>query len=363
MRITLRAFQEEAVDRMAVFLAGARRGLTEEATNQAVGLAAPTGSGKTIIATAVIERLIFGGEDGTLPDPTAIFLWITDMPELNEQTRDKMLRSSSNLGPDRLIVVESTFDAAALDPGRVWFLNIQKLGEAASLAQPASDERAYSFWETVTNTIAASDRTLYVVIDEAHRGMVEGANREAANSIIQRFIKGWNGMPPSPIVLGISATPERYQAVIEGTDRTSRRHVVPPEQVRESGLIKDRIMTAHAGEKQTDEMALLEVAAAAWKESTDAWVTYCAASGDEELVVPALVVQVENEEDGQVTRTDLEAAVRAITRTVGPLEENAYVHAFQDRGSLQVAPGRCATSRPAASRMTRTLESCSSRPR
>jgi type III restriction enzyme len=334
MRITLRAFQEEAVDRLAVFLAGAKRGLAEEATNQAVGLAAPTGSGKTIIATALIERFIFGGEDGTLPDPTAVFLWITDQPELNEQTRDKMLSTSASLGPDRLRIVESTFDQQTFDAGRVWFLNIQKLGEAAALAQAASDERAYSFWETVTNTVAAPNRTLYVIIDEAHRGMTEGANRDAANSIIQRFIKGWDVMPPSPIVLGITATPERYQAVIEGTDRTSRRHVVSAEAVRESGLIKDRIMTSHAGERQTDEMALLEVAAARWKESTDAWAAYCATQAEDELVVPALVVQVENEENGQVTRTDLEAAIRAITRTVGPLEDNAYVHAFQDRGPL-----------------------------
>jgi ABC-type dipeptide/oligopeptide/nickel transport system permease subunit len=54
--------------------------------SQAVSLSAPTGSGKTIMATAAIERLIVGDEDAG-PLPEATFLWITDQPELNEQTR------------------------------------------------------------------------------------------------------------------------------------------------------------------------------------------------------------------------------------------------------------------------------------
>jgi len=54
--------------------------------SQAVSLSAPSGSGKTIMATAAIERLIvFDEYAGPLPEVT--FLWITDQPELNDQTR------------------------------------------------------------------------------------------------------------------------------------------------------------------------------------------------------------------------------------------------------------------------------------
>jgi type III restriction enzyme len=341
VRIALRAFQEDAVDRLVVLLDSARESLVKEEVGQAVGLAAPTGSGKTIIATALIEHTLFGG-DGEAPlDPGAVFLWLTDQPDLNDQTRDKMLASSSRLGPDRLVVIPGTFDAPMLEPAKVWFLNTQKLGENASLAQSAGDDRVYSFWETVTNTIEASDRMLYVIVDEAHRGMTEGTNRDTANSIIQRFIKGWNGMPPAPIVIGISATPERYQAVIEGTSRTSRRHQIGADVVRASGLIKEHILTSHAGEKQTDEMALLGRAAATWKEVTDAWRGYCLAQ-HEELVEPALIVQVENEADGATgggpgrSKTDLEAAIRAINDAAGPLPDNAFVHAFQERIDITV---------------------------
>jgi type III restriction enzyme len=334
MRITLRPFQEEAVDRLTLQVVSARDSRIREVSDQAVGLAAPTGSGKTVIATALIERILFGGDD-TAADPGATFLWITDQPELNTQTRDKMLATSSLLGPDRLVVIDNTFDAPTLDPARVWFLNTQKLGVASALVQGASDERQWSFWETVRGTIEAAGRTLYVVIDEAHRGMIEGARREEANSIIQKFIKGTDLMPPAPVVIGITATPDRFNAVIEGTDRTTRRHVVSAADVRASGLIKDRILASHAGERQTDPMALLVVAAQTWHASSSAWSAYCASQAEAQ-VVPAFVVQIENEADGRVSATDLDLAIRTIAATVGPLPDNAYVHAIPDQGDLVI---------------------------
>ena len=40
---------------------------------------------------------------------------------------------------------------------------------------------------------------------------------------------------------------------------------------------------------------------------------YCASSAEDELVIPALIVQVENEGDGKVTQTDLGEVIRTIT--------------------------------------------------
>ena len=103
---------------------------------QAVSVASPTGSGKTVIATAVIERILEGDDDHA-PDPEATFLWITDQPELNEQTRHKMLTTSSTLGASRLHAIDAGFDRdrRTLEGGRVYFLNTQKLGKAASSAR------------------------------------------------------------------------------------------------------------------------------------------------------------------------------------------------------------------------------------
>lgn len=339
MKITLRGFQSDAVRELASLLDEASASYARNGRKWAVGLTATTGAGKTIIATALIERVFLGDDESeTPPDEGAVFLWLTDMPQLNLQTRDRMADASSRLR-SRLVVVEETFDQPILEPGRVYFLNTQKLGAKASLVQPPSDARTYPFTETVSNTINAGDRTLYLVIDEAHRGMNEGPDREEANSIVQRFIKGVDGvMPAAPIVLGISATPERFRRVVDAAGRTVSQYDVPPEQVRESGLIKDRIIADVAGERQHDAMALLREAAIAWKESTDNWATYQATygAGDEATVVPALVIQVENEEGDQPTATDLGASIRVIAEVAGDLPDEAFVHAFGDIGDIEV---------------------------
>jgi type III restriction enzyme len=62
-------------------------------------LSAMTGAGKTVIAAAVVESYIYGSSDlGADPDPSATFIWITDDPSLNRQTRNKMLE---RFYPDR----------------------------------------------------------------------------------------------------------------------------------------------------------------------------------------------------------------------------------------------------------------------
>jgi type III restriction enzyme len=340
VKIKLRTFQEKAAQEVASLLDEARASYARNGRRQAVGLTATTGAGKTVIATAVIEHIIFGTDEITTePDPTAVFLWITDNPQLNTQTRKRMTWGSPLL---RLVEVKATFDEPVLKAGRVYFVNTQLLGAKAALSQPSSPKRTTPFWETVANTIANQGTTLYLVIDEAHRGMNEGADAAEANSIVQRFIKGYNGMPSVPIVLGITATPDRFQTVIDGSNRITSKWEVPPADVRGSGLIKDRIETAVAGEVQRDQMAVLRLAVEQWKLSGEEWAEYYAkysqGQPDDRLVVPVLIVQVENESDkAGVTQTDLASVIRVITEVVGPLPENAYAHSLGQKKDIVVA--------------------------
>jgi type III restriction enzyme len=349
VKVELRDFQKAAVSELIGRLDTARYGWRGGAgQRQAVGLAAPTGAGKTIIATAVIERLLFGSDEGGSeipPDPGAVVLWMTDLPELNLQTQDKMLEASSELTLDRLPIIESGFNEPDLRPGRVYFLNTQKLGARADLVKRGPlVKRTFTFWDVMRETIEAEGRTLYLVVDEAHRGMTEKREIEEANSIIQRFIKGYpdGEMPAVPIVLGISATPERFRKVVEGSGRATSLWEVPPEEVRASGLIKEKTLAEFAGEKQTDAMALFPEAVRAWRQSTDEWAAYYAsysAGNGEPQVVPALIVQVENESpDGKrITQTDLDAAIKQITDIAGNLPDAAYAHAFGEARDETVA--------------------------
>lgn len=108
------------------------------------------------------------------------------------------------------------------------------------------DLQAYTIWDTVRNTIEDPDLTLYLVLDEAHRGMGNPtrAAESAKSTIVQRLINGASGVPGIPVVWGISATVERFKKAMEGAQKriTLPDVVVDSAKVQESGLIKDTIV-------------------------------------------------------------------------------------------------------------------------
>jgi len=72
----------------------------------------------------------FEGDEEHPPDAGAIFLWITDQPELNIQTRDKMRATSHVLSPATTVEISADFDQETFPAGKVYFLNTQELAEA-----------------------------------------------------------------------------------------------------------------------------------------------------------------------------------------------------------------------------------------
>ena len=91
MKLLLKDFQTETVEKLVAKLRLAAKE-AKPTDIQSVCLSSPTGSGKTVMVTAAIESILKG--DSASPAMLdASFLWITDQPELNEQTRRKMLSS------------------------------------------------------------------------------------------------------------------------------------------------------------------------------------------------------------------------------------------------------------------------------
>ena len=82
-------------------------------------------------------------------------------------------------------------------------------------------------------------------------------NQGDRSTIVSRIINGQAGVNPvAPIVWGISATPERFKQALDRWDvaRTNRSVLVALEDVRESGLLKDKIIldSAAAGQAESD---------------------------------------------------------------------------------------------------------------
>src|ERR1035438_3807701 len=126
MKVPLFAFQETALTQLHDKISAARRYCSSE-NPQAISFSAPTGSGKTIILTALFEDILFGAADLTA-QPDAVILWISDMPELNEQTRMKIEGKSDKIRVRQLVTIDSAYDAEELEGGCIYFINTQKLG-------------------------------------------------------------------------------------------------------------------------------------------------------------------------------------------------------------------------------------------
>jgi type III restriction enzyme len=336
MKFELKSFQETAARSILEELTEARESISRGKV-QAVVLSAPTGSGKTITLASVIDQT-FGGSEGFPARPNTVFLWLSDSPELNIQSRNKLTAACDELPFHRMVTMDSErFDDNRLYPGHVYFINTQLLGRDKRLTQVGGDKRQFTFWQTVANTILEGAEEFILIIDEAHRGAA--ANDRNRTPIMQKFILGSesDGLSAVPLVLGMSATPQRFTNLLGNTNRTQRPVNITPEDVRSSGLLKDMIIVHSPRTNAPGDLTLLEHAAGRWKHFTELWERYCQREKEKEMVRPILVVQVEDGNDQTLTRTNLWDVVQVIERKTGPLALNEIVHCFQDQSDVQLA--------------------------
>ena len=331
-------FQKRALKLLRDHCAAAHNEYRRNHQNQVVSFTAPTGAGKTIIMSALIEDILFGNEE-YVEQTDAIFVWLSDSPELNLQSKEKIDTKADKIRMNQCVVIsDESFDREVLEEGHIYFLNTQKLGKASNLTQH-SDNRQYTIWETLTNTIHDKADKLYFVIDEAHRGM-KGNDAGRATTIMQRFILGYDkeGMPPVPVVIGMSATIERFNQLVKNSTAINRPVRVTPEEVRSSGLLKDRVIIYYPKEaNEQKDIAVLQAATDEWLEKCLHWETFCREQ-HHWMVKPVFVVQVLNGSGGNLTETNLDDCLAKIEeRARYKFEKGEVVHAFGDtKGVIQV---------------------------
>lgn len=330
MKLELKDFQEVAVDQLFEKLDLANYDAHKNRKRQAIILAAPTGSGKTVITAAFIEEILTGS-DRIVAQPDAVFLWLSDQPVLNEQSKKRIASASSMLGNNDLVIVDSDFDRETFAGGKLYFLNTQKLGKDKLLTSGKGDKRNFTIWETINNTAKAKADRFYLIIDEAHRGTKISRNDEANRlTVMQKFVKGSdNEIPAIDLILGVSATPQRFAALIDGeANRTPHKCEVNPLDVRASGLLKDRIMVFHPNEDYPTDWTMLKAAVQQWKRMGEEWRIYAQAQ-HLPAVEPALIVQVEDGNSEGLSRTNLDKLIETIEGEIGPLHPHEIAHCFE----------------------------------
>ncbi len=339
MKVSLFPFQKRALENLRVTAEEAIRSYQRTHIPQVISLTAPTGAGKTIIISSFIENIYFGDEK-YMENPEAIFVWLSDSPELNEQSKLKIDFKADKIPIGATITInDDNFDQEYLEDGHIYFLNTQKLGKSSNLTK-YSDKRQFTIWDTLKNTVLEKHNRLYFIIDEAHRGM-QGKEAGKANTIMQKFLKGseLDNLPVMPVVIGMSATSKRFNSLIEGTTSTIYKVIVTADEVRSSGLLKDRIVISYSEETSVNkEMAVLQAAADEWKNKCEHWYQYCYEQHYTH-VNPIFVIQVENGTSSEISKTDLDNCLRKIEmRTATKFSRGEVVHTFgQTESDLDIA--------------------------
>lgn len=361
MKFTLKDYQSEAVRDVLDRLRKARKDWHQDHYKSAFSLSATTGAGKTVMAAAVFEALFYGDDDFDFePDRGAVIIWFSDDPSLNEQSKYRLIEAADRLNISQLRTVGNDFSQEKFDAGKIYFLNTQKLSKNSMLVRggsesvrlpgmeydqislPMPDARAYTIWDTIQNTIEDPDLTLYLVLDEAHRGMKDGATTQATGTptIVKQLINGRNGMPGIPVVWGISATVERFNKAVEGmSNRSTLPHVVVDSaKVQESGLLKDTINLDVPNEVGTFETVLMRRGTEKLRELSDTWEQYGKDQNDVNIVKPLMVVQVPNSPDHSEIGAWLKTAFDAWPELPGDCIANVFgEHKTETFGGYQAS--------------------------
>ena len=315
MKFTLKDYQDDAVKDVLDRLKRARRRWHEENDKNAFSLTATTGAGKTVMAAAAFEALLYGNDDYDFErDPGAVVIWFSDDPSLNEQSRWRLQEASDKLTVSDLITVENTFAREKFEPRKVYFLNTGKLSKNSLLvrghdaADPAIDRddrqlpimpdlRSHTIWDTIQHTIEDPDLTLYLVLDEAHRGIQSAPGEKP--TIVKRLINGAGTVPGIPVVWGISATVQRFNDAIAGMQGHTMlpNVVVDPTRVQGSGLLKDTINLDVPDDTGNVSTVLLRRGTEKLRDVSAAWAEYAKQQEDADTVLPLMVLQVPNSPD------------------------------------------------------------------
>lgn len=338
MRYKLKAFQEEAVGQLLKKMDSMQRSYEADGSLSAVALTAPTGAGKTVISAAVAEGLFYGNENYA-GDEKATILWLSDSPSLNDQTMKRFDDATDLLnGATVMEAIGPEFAKShrKLEAGHIYFLNRQLLGKGKRLSN--EDEGGRSFYDVLNDTIEDTDIHLFLFIDEAHRGLGKsgsdkGTSDSSNKTIYSIIIDGQEGInKPMPCVVGISATPERFQKAMDGRfNRDVKAAVnVPVSFVKNSGLIKDVIELRTPKKAADTKHQDLTQACIKLASVSKMWKDYCVSHADISMVTPLMIVQVED----RISNETLGEICLQIKRTLPWLDEDCFANVFGEHNDI-----------------------------
>jgi len=233
MKITLKDYQQKAVDSLAEKVFGFLKS-TKEDRKTAV-LQAPSGSGKTIMMASFIESLIAINKEESLQEDFT-FVWLSigkgDLHNQSKRSLEKVF-----MGFPVVQSVDSIYgtSVAELTKDSVTVVNWEKIRSKDGKTQEwknivMKDDDYTNFREILENTTKTAKRKIILIIDESH----SHTNAERGKEIIDLI-------DPS-ITIEVSATPIlklSAEDVIEGKGWIEK---INPQEVIDEHMIKNQIL-------------------------------------------------------------------------------------------------------------------------
>ena len=330
--ITLKRFQQVRVDEFVTAFRERRN--VCQLLPQSFSLTSPTGSGKTIMAIAILEELLAPISSVVESFSDMRVLWFSDNPSLNEQTRRKFERFSDRIDSSKYATIDSNWTEEKLRPGHIHFLNSQMMSKNALLSSER-ETRPFTIFDIISDSIEEAPDNVLIFIDEAHRGTGANApNERQRNTILRNLITGTANQYNSPrLIAGISATPTRYNAMInqllnDGHQIFNNEILVTPEEVRSAGLLKNSCELRISGEP----LDLLRQSLLDLESFRQNWEEYCNSGGYDAVVHPMLVVQLEDGDGEMVTASPLNDILATLSQLEG--YPQCVAHSIPDRPTI-----------------------------
>ncbi|TXF74971.1 DEAD/DEAH box helicase [Chryseobacterium sp.] len=279
---TLLEFQEKAVGQLQDHVIAA---LESPFAQTPILLKAPTGSGKTVMAAALIERIVDQAHLHPGLDNNIAFIWFAPNT-LHIQSYDSLHTLYEESRRLNCINLSELSANPVLNPGDLLFANWSSLSSATNIWRKENETNTNL--ESLIENIRNNDTKIILVIDEAHLSAFTGAQAKAVRSLIAADVE-----------ILITATPAHIP---------DRNVVVQRSEVIEQELIKKSVrlnMGLDPAQQKSDNVHI-HLLRKAFEKKAELQKLYDEELG-EGIVNPLLLIQLPSD---SVTLSDEDKSIR-----------------------------------------------------
>src|SRR3989344_1421649 len=232
--IELRNYQKEAVERLKETFDS----LLKSAEREICIFQSPTGSGKTVMVSELLKRLVKERDDGK----KLSFVWVS-VRMLHEQSKEKL---ENYYEDDRLLTCSyfEDLEDRRIGENEILFINWHSINKKDINIFVKENEQDNNLNSIIKNT-KADGRTVILIIDESHHT----AGSEKSRELI--------GVISPKVTLEVSATPHLEESAAE-KEKVRLSDVKAEEMIKSEIAVNPEFLDVKIGTKSSDEIVIEE---------------------------------------------------------------------------------------------------------